>query len=72
VQAWILAVIPERATPYEMLDGNEILPIEYSDNCVTIYPGETVEIYGTVWKDANPCWVRNEGYNTPAFSINIK
>ena len=27
-------------------DGDEILPIEYSDNYVTVFPGETVERSG--------------------------
>ena len=62
----------ERATISTERDGNEILPIEYDDNYVTVFPGETFEIHGTIWKDVNPCWVRIEGYNTPAISINIK
>ncbi len=62
----------ERATISETKDGNEILPIEYDDNYVTIYPGESVEIHGIIWKDVNPRWVKLEGYNTNAVSIQIK
>jgi len=53
-------------------DGDEILPIEYDDNYVTIYPGETAEIHGTIWNGAKPRWVKLEGYNTPAISVPIK
>jgi exo-1,4-beta-D-glucosaminidase len=62
----------ERATISAEKDGNEILPILYDDNYVTVYPGETVEIHGTVRKEAEAYWVKLEGYNTPAISINIK
>ena len=62
----------ERATISATKDGNEILPIEYDDNYITIYPGETVEIHGTIWKGAEPRWVKLEGYNTSAISIPIK
>jgi exo-1,4-beta-D-glucosaminidase len=53
-------------------DGNEILPIEYNDNYITVFPGETIEIQATVWKGLKPHWVKVEGYNTPAISIPIK
>jgi len=62
----------ERATVSATKDGNEILPIEYSDNYVTVFPGETVEIQGTIWKDIPAKWVRVEGYNTQAISVPIK
>ena len=46
-------------------DGDEILPIEYSDNYVTVYPGETTEISGTVTgSEHGPNWVRVGGYNS--------
>ncbi len=45
----------EGVTLSETREGNEILPIEYSDNYVTIYPGETAETHGAIWKDDNPC-----------------
>ena len=47
--------------------GDEILPIIYDDNYVTVFPGETVRISVT-FKDAllngNPAWLKVEGYNT--------
>ena len=62
----------ERAMISATKDGNEILPIEYSDNYVTVFPGETVEIHGTIWKNATARWVKLEGYNTPAITVPIK
>jgi exo-1,4-beta-D-glucosaminidase len=51
----------------ELLTGplaDEILPIEYDDNYVTVFPGETVQIKGRV-PDSGPApsWVRVTGYN---------
>ncbi|MBN2175474.1 MAG: hypothetical protein JW731_15195 [Bacteroidales bacterium] len=62
----------ERATICAEKDGNEILPIQYDDNYVTIFPGETTEIQATLWKGAEPAWVKLEGYNTTAFSVSIQ
>jgi len=62
----------ERVTVSETKDGNEILPIEYTDNYVTVFPGETVEVEATIRKDALVKWVRVEGYNTQAISVQIK
>jgi len=62
----------ERATISATQDGNEILPIRYNDNYVTVFPGETVEIHGTVSKTGDARWVRVEGYNTPATSAQIQ
>jgi exo-1,4-beta-D-glucosaminidase len=62
----------ERATISAKRDGNEILPIEYDDNYITVFPGETAEIHGIVPKGVRPCWVKLEGYNTPAISVPIK
>ena len=62
----------ERAKISKEKDGNEILPIEYDDNYITVFPGETVEIHGRIWKDVNPRWVKLEGYNTPTISVQIK
>ncbi|MBV8930493.1 MAG: glycoside hydrolase [Mycobacteriaceae bacterium] len=55
----------ERAEILSDRDGDEILPIQYDDNYVTVFPGETVELHGatpTPGKAAN--WVRVSGYNT--------
>jgi exo-1,4-beta-D-glucosaminidase len=62
----------ERAGISTERNGNEILPIEYDDNYITIFPGETAEIHGIIWKDVQPCWVKIEGYNTPAITALIK
>jgi exo-1,4-beta-D-glucosaminidase len=62
----------ERATISTARDGNEILPIEYDDNYITVFPGETAEIHGTIWKGDKPRWVKLEGYNTPPVSVRIK
>jgi exo-1,4-beta-D-glucosaminidase len=62
----------ERATISTTKEGNEILPIEYSDNYVTVFPGETVEIQGIIRNGAEARWVRLEGYNTRAISVPVK
>src|SRR5450759_3224992 len=62
----------ERATISTAKEGNEILPIEYNDNYVTVFPEETVEIHGIVRKGADAHWVKLEGYNTPTISVPIK
>ncbi len=61
----------ERATVSAARDGNEILPIEYDDNYVTVYPGETVSLHASVPKPAEARWINLEGYNTPATSVPI-
>jgi exo-1,4-beta-D-glucosaminidase len=62
----------ERATISAKRDGDEILPIEYDDNYITVFPGETAEIHGIIWNGTKPRWVNLEGYNTPAISVPIK
>ncbi|MCB0938184.1 MAG: glycoside hydrolase, partial [Mycobacterium sp.] len=45
--------------------AEEILPIEYDDNYVTVFGGETVEIHGHVpTAGTTPRWVRVSGYNS--------
>ncbi|MGB9230262.1 MAG: hypothetical protein WCC24_11030, partial [Terracidiphilus sp.] len=49
-------------------DGEEILPILYDDNYVTVFPGETLDVestYDAKGRGANQPWLRVEGYNTP-------
>ncbi|WP_280831076.1 glycoside hydrolase family 2 protein [Mycolicibacterium frederiksbergense] len=62
----------ERAEIITTRDGDEILPIEYSDNYVTVYPGESVELTA---KAAGPepaaNWVRVTGYNTAPVAVPI-
>ena len=62
----------ERATVAGAQNGDEILPIQYDDNYITVYPGETAEIHGTVSKTVDARWIKLEGYNTPATSAQIK
>ena len=46
-------------------DGDEILPVTYDDNYVTVFPGEQVDIRGRVPPGgAPPAWVRVSGYNS--------
>jgi exo-1,4-beta-D-glucosaminidase len=57
----------ERAELLATEDGDEILPIEYDDNYVTVFPGETAHIRGRVPDDGGsagpvPGWVRVTGY----------
>ncbi len=61
----------ERATVSASKDGNEILPIQYDDNYITLFPGESIEIHATLRKDARAGWARLEGYNTPTVSVMI-
>jgi exo-1,4-beta-D-glucosaminidase len=62
----------ERASLCSVRDGNEILPAEYDDNYVTVFPGETVEIRGAVSIKTDPHWVKLEGFNTPATAVRIE
>jgi exo-1,4-beta-D-glucosaminidase len=62
----------ERAEILATQDGDEILPIEYSDNYVTVFPGETVEIQGVVPQPGTVAgWVRVAGYNTPPVVVPV-
>lgn len=48
-------------------DGEEILPILYSDNYVTLFPGESVQLsstYDHALIGKSQPWLRLEGYNT--------
>jgi exo-1,4-beta-D-glucosaminidase len=62
----------ERAEVTTTRDGDEILPIEYSDNYVTVFPGETVDLEAVVPNPlATANWVRVTGYNSPAVSVPV-
>jgi exo-1,4-beta-D-glucosaminidase len=62
----------ERAVITDAKDGDELLPLEYDDNYVTVFAGETVEIRGLLPQSAKATWVRVDGYNTPQAGIAIK
>jgi exo-1,4-beta-D-glucosaminidase len=62
----------ERAEVTATRDGDEILPIEYSDNYVTVFPGETVDLEAVVPSPlVTGNWVRVTGYNTPAVAVPV-
>lgn len=62
----------ERAEILSSRDGDEILPIEYDDNYVTVFPGEIVEIRGTVPREGPSAnWVRLTGHNTSPIAIPV-
>ena len=56
-------------------DGDEILPIEYDDNYVTVFPGETVDVRAAVPRRSgapvSADWVRVTGYNTPPVVVPV-
>jgi exo-1,4-beta-D-glucosaminidase len=62
----------ERAELTATRDGDELLPIEYDDNYVTVFPRESETIRGVV---PNPLtsanWVRVTGYNTPPVVVPV-
>jgi exo-1,4-beta-D-glucosaminidase len=62
----------ERVSVTDAKDGDELLPIEYGDNYVTVFPKETVEIRALLPKSAKASWVRLDGYNTPQTAAAIK
>ncbi|MFZ0961414.1 MAG: glycoside hydrolase [Terriglobia bacterium] len=62
----------ERAAISATPDGGEILPIEYDDNFITVFPGESAEIHGVLPQGAKAGWVKLEGYNTRATAVPIK
>ena len=61
----------ERAEVLDSPDGDEILPVEYSDNYLTVYPGESVQLQADVPAGSAPGWVRVTGYNTDAGVVPI-
>ena len=63
----------ERAEITAGRGGNEILPIEYDDNYVTVFPGETVAIHGVVRRaDGEAKWIKVAGYNTAEEEMQIQ
>jgi len=62
----------ERAEITSTPEGDEILPLEYDDNYVTVFPGETVEIRGVIPSAGQtPNWVQVSGYNTAPVVVPI-
>jgi exo-1,4-beta-D-glucosaminidase len=62
----------ERVEVSSTRDGDEILPIEYSDNYVTVFPGETVEVSSEIpTSGVRANWARVTGYNTPPVTVPV-
>lgn len=62
----------ERAELTKTSSGDEILPVLYDDNYVTVFPGEQTTIEGRVLHTGNsPEWVRVTGYNTSVQTVAI-
>jgi exo-1,4-beta-D-glucosaminidase len=62
----------ERAEVTASKDGDEILPIEYSDNYVTVFPGETTTLRAVVPNTGDRAgWVRVTGNNTAATVVQV-
>jgi exo-1,4-beta-D-glucosaminidase len=63
----------ERAEIMSTRDGDEILPVEYDDNYVTVFPGETVELHGVIPSAGMVAnWVRVTGYNSAPVVVAVK
>jgi len=62
----------ERAVITDSTNGDELLPIEYDNNYITVFPGETVEIHGVLPHSAKAAWVKLDGYDTPQTAVAIK
>jgi exo-1,4-beta-D-glucosaminidase len=63
----------ERAEITSTRGGDEILPIQYDDNYVTVFPGEAVEIHGEVLQSTgSAAWIKLAGYNTPVETAPIQ
>lgn len=62
----------ERAELTDTPDDDEILPVQYTDNYVTVFPGETMDLSGTVLAPAQRAnYVRVTGYNTAAVVVPV-
>lgn len=65
----------ERIEMTDGKDGAEVLPIMYSDNYVTVFPGETERVTihypGATWQSGK-LWLRVTGHNTSAETAPIQ
>ena len=53
-------------------DGEEIVPIDYSDNYLSLWPGETKTISARFAAGPKPASIRVKGFNVPGFSAGIE
>ncbi len=54
--------------------GLEVLPVTYTDNYVTLWPGESITIvsqYATADLGGQPAYIRVRGYNVPTFTVAV-
>ena len=54
--------------------GTEVLPVTYTDNYVTLWPGESTTVtatYQTADLAGQPAYVRVRGYNVPTTSVPV-
>jgi exo-1,4-beta-D-glucosaminidase len=54
-------------------DGDEILPISYDDNYITLFPHQTRVVTATFKKPSTsgPTWLKVEGYNVAKFAVSL-
>jgi exo-1,4-beta-D-glucosaminidase len=55
-------------------NGLEVLPVTYTDNYISLWPGESITItakYATADLGGQTAFLRVRGYNVPAFTISI-
>ena len=63
-------LLAETATP---ATADEILPISYDDNYVTVFPGETLGVHGQVPPGGPaPAWARVTGYNSAPVIVPVR
>ncbi len=56
-------------------DGNEVLPVTYDNNYVTVFPGESVSIHSRFNNSdiaGNPPWIRVKGTNSPMELVPVR
>jgi exo-1,4-beta-D-glucosaminidase len=54
--------------------GNEVVPVSYTDNYVSLFPGESTRVtavYATADLGGSPAYLRVRGYNVPAVSVPV-
>lgn len=62
----------QRAEVIESRTGDEILPVEYDDNYITVFPGESAEIHARVPTGGPPPgWVRVTGYGAAPLTVPV-
>ena len=52
--------------------GDEIAPINYSDNYISLWPGEAKMVSAQFGAENKPASIRIKGYNVPEFTLRLK